>query len=100
MWNNWRTVFEWNSLCPVLLADALGLVVVMARAVQPVTEEEVNSLPDYYPSITSEPKPEDHGRLAGKVVAVDYGLGFVGHVLERRKYYESHPNKPALLIEE
>jgi hypothetical protein len=59
MWRVWRPVFGWKSLCPVLFADPFGFVVVMARAAQPVTHEEVNALPDYYPDTTSETKIED-----------------------------------------
>jgi hypothetical protein len=35
MWRVWRPVFHWETLCPVLLADPLGLFIVMPRAKQP-----------------------------------------------------------------
>jgi hypothetical protein len=65
----------------------MGLVVVMPRAEQPVTREEVDGLPDCYPDITSETKIEDHGRVEGKVVALDYGLPDQDMVEDRREYY-------------
>ena len=46
----------------------------MPRAIQPVSEEEVDALPDYHPSISAELKPDDYERLQGKTVALDYGL--------------------------
>ena len=87
MWRVWRPVFGWNSLCPVLFADPLGFVVVMPRAEQPVTRDEVDGLPDYYPGTTSETKVEDHGRIDTGVVAVDYGLPDRDLVDDRRAYY-------------
>ena len=87
MWTVWRPIYGWTSLCPVLFADPLGILVVMPRADQPVTREEVDALPDYYPDITSETKVEDHGRVAGKVVALDYGLPDRDLVETRRAYY-------------
>ena len=89
MWKKWRPIFGWPHLCPVLFADPLGLVVVMVRAVQPITPEEANeAIGDYYPDVTSETKPEDFGRLKSRVVILDYGLPDRDMVLERRTYYE------------
>lgn len=49
---------------PGLIADPLGVLVVMPRAAQPVTFDEVKAAtPDYYPEPTYETKPEDFGRL-------------------------------------
>jgi len=87
LWFKWRKVFGWQTLCPIHFADPAGLLVLMPRAEQPVTQAEVESLPDYYPAHTAEYKAEDHGRLHGSVVAVDYGLGFADTVLEKRSYY-------------
>ena len=98
MWQKWRKVFAWSSLCPVLFADPAGLVVVMRRASQPVTQAEVDSLPDYYPGITAEPKVEDYGRLINAVVAVDYGLPYADAVNKRRAYYETKRPGPAMVI--
>jgi len=77
-----------GSACPVLLADPLGLIVVMSRAA-PVSWSEVQAEPpDYYPSPTDEySKPEDYGRFNGRVVAVDYGLPYEDLVRDRRACY-------------
>lgn len=89
MWFVWRRKYGWENLCPILFADPLGLLVVMARADQPLTHEEVRAAtPDYYPDITAETKPEDYGRIAGRIVAVDYGLPDADLVEDRRAYYE------------
>jgi hypothetical protein len=88
MWFYWQPRFQWKTLCPVLWADPFGFVVVMPRAAQPVPQEKVDALPDYYPDITAETKHEDFGLLQGQILALDYGLPFVDTVLERRKYYQ------------
>jgi hypothetical protein len=88
MWNIWRPIYGWRSLCPVLFADPLGLVVVMPRADQPVTRDEVDALPDCYPGTTAETKVEDHGRFAGNVVELDYGLPDDDLVRDKRAYYK------------
>ena len=91
MWKKWRPIFGWPNLCPVRYADPLGLVVIMPRATQPVTFEEVKTAtPDYFPDITSEFKPEDFGRVANAVLALDYGLPDADLVAERRAYYAGH----------
>jgi hypothetical protein len=88
MWRIWRPIFGWSNLCPVSFGDPLGLLVVMPRAEQPVTfDEVVAATPDYYPDIMSETKPEDFGRLGNQVVCVDYGLPDAEMVRERRAYY-------------
>lgn len=88
MWRKWRPIFGWENLCPVVLADRLGIFVVMPRAAQPVTFEEVKAAtPDYYPEPTYETKPEDFGRVNGRVLALDYGLPSAEAVSERRAYY-------------
>ena len=75
---------------PIDSADALGLVVIMPRAVQPVTfDEVVAATPDYYPDVTAESKPEDHGRLGDQVVVLINGLPDAEMVNERRAYYTS-----------
>ena len=90
MWRTWRPIFGWKNLCPIKFADPLGIFVIMARAAQPVTfEEVVAATPDYYPDITSETKPQDFGRLDDRVLALDYGLPDADMVTERRAYYLS-----------
>ena len=74
MWGKWQPKFRWQNLCPVLFSDPVGLIIVMPWAA-PVTQEEVDrETPDYYPGFHAESKPEDHGRLVGQLVVVDYGL--------------------------
>ena len=68
----------------------------MSWASQPVSEEEIDALPDYYPSISAELKPDDYGRLKGNVVALDYGLWDKDTVNEKRNYYANHTHKPAI----
>jgi len=87
MWRTWRPIFGWETLCPIVLADPLGLFVVMPRATQPVSQAEVAALPDYYPLVTSENKVDDYGRVHGVLLALDYGLPDIDMVLERRDYY-------------
>ncbi|MDE2137026.1 MAG: hypothetical protein KGJ68_06280 [Gammaproteobacteria bacterium] len=89
MWRVWRLKFaKWECLCPVLLADPFGLVVVMPRASTGPTAEEIErAKPDHYPDITCEWKPEDCGLLDGRLVALDYGLPWADSVRERRAYY-------------
>jgi hypothetical protein len=90
MWRTWRPIFRWSNLCPVTAADPAGLFVVMPRALQPVTfDEVVASSPDYYPGITAEYKPDDYGRIDGRIVALDYGLPYAHMVIQRREYYRS-----------
>jgi hypothetical protein len=85
--------FCWNNLCPISFSDPLGIVVVMPRAQQPVTFDDVVNATsgehDYYPDMTAETKPEDYGRVGAHVLALDYGLPDEDLVLERRAYYES-----------
>ena len=96
MWKNWQPKFKWATLCPVYLADPAGFIVIMPRAQQPVTREEVEAMPDYYPMITSEPKVENYGRLGLRVVALDYGLSDKQSVLERRQYYSQNACSTAI----
>ena len=95
MWHHWRRRFHWRTLCPVLFADPLGLLVVMPRAIQPVPQDQVDALPDYYPDITAETKHEDFGLLGASIVALDYGLPFEDAVLRRRNYYQAFTGGPA-----
>ena len=96
MWCHWQPRFRWRTLCPVLFADALGVLVVMPRALQPAPQGQVDTLPDYYPDITAESKHEDYGFLAQDLVALDYGLPYSDAVRERRAYYQRFGGRPAV----
>ena len=98
MWFTWQPIFGWTSLCPIHFADPWGFLVVMPKAAQPVTDEEVDSLPDYYPTYTAEYKVEDYGRTRQGVVALDYGLGYADAVAEKRAYYKQKSDSPATII--
>lgn len=88
MWERWRPLFGWTNLCPIKFADSLGLVVIMSRAEQPVTFDEVKAaVTDDYPNVMMETKPENFGRLAGQVLVLDYGLHDSDLVSDRRNYY-------------
>lgn len=88
MWRTWRPLFGWQNLCPITFADPLGLVVVMPRAHQPVSYDEVvEATPYNFPEITAEAKPEDFGRIGDHVFALDYGLPYVDAIVERRALY-------------
>ena len=75
-WTVWRPIFKWRSLCPVLFADRVGLLLVMPWAVQPVTEEQMETAedPDLHPSTDAEQKTENYGLVNGRALALDYGL--------------------------
>ena len=96
MWNHWQPIFQWKTLCPVYASDPFGLFIVMPRAAQPVREEEIDALPDYYPSIDAELKPENHGHQKGTVLILDYGLDDQHSVNERRNYYSNNTFRPAI----
>lgn len=92
MWFIWRPIFNWKNLCPVVFADPTGFLLVMRRAEQPVSFvdiAEANKAYDYYPDIDVEYKPENWGKLDGKLVCLDYGIAGGEFVVERRKYLES-----------
>ena len=93
MWFKWRPIFKWTSLCPIRFADPFGLLVVMPRAMQPVTTEEAyEALDDDYPSITAEIKAPDFGRVGSVVVALDYGLPWADLVCDQRADYRRLQN--------
>src|SRR5262245_36312925 len=87
MWRVWRPIYQWDTLCPIFFADPFGLIVVMARAEQPVSHLELLLAPDYHPEITGEFKATDCGHVAGKLVAVDYGLADAEMVSQYRARY-------------
>ncbi len=88
MWQDWRQTFGWKNLCPIYFADPLGILVIMPRAKQPVTFEDVKIAYDYCdPNITAEAKTKDWGCLGGRVLALDYGLPTADMVVSRRKSY-------------
>lgn len=76
MWRVWRPKFKWENLCPIIFADPLGLVVVIARARESVSlEDMIAADTDEHPDINVEyDKLESWGWLTDRVVAVDYGL--------------------------
>ena len=85
----WRVVFGWQHVCPVLLADPFGFFVAMPRCTQPVPQHDVEAAHDsQFPDVTSEMKPEDHGFLRGRVVALDYGLPLAAMVQNERARYQ------------
>lgn len=97
MWRVWRPKFQWSHLCPIWFADPLGFIVVMPRAL-PVTQEEVDAqTPDYYPMVTCEGKPQDHGRVDGRLVVLDYGLPDADMVREQRATYANRQG-PAMQL--
>jgi len=99
MWYRWRPIFEWESLCPIIFADPVGLLVVMPRAEQPVTQDDAHeAYLDYYPNITAETKAEDFGRVGYCIFALDYGLPDADMVSKQRADYKNNPNKPALKL--
>lgn len=94
MWDVWRSRFKWECLCAVLFADRFGFVVVMCRAEQPVTIEEIEEVAEpLYPDVTCEWKPADCGRIDGRVVALDYGLPDNDAMRERREYYRTFASR-------
>jgi hypothetical protein len=90
MWQIWKPVFGWENLCPIIFSDPFGLFVVMPRATQPVSLSDVDSaLGDYYPDITSEPKPANFGYIDARPYVLDYGLFDKDDVNRTREYYRS-----------
>ena len=86
MWRVWRRKFGWGNLCPIWFADPWGFVVIMPSVSRVTVEEILSADPDDYPDIDVEYKPENWGRLHGRVVCIDYGLSDAASVRERRKY--------------
>lgn len=88
MWRVWRSRFGWESLCPILLADRWGFVVVMPLAGATVSLEAADdTYTREFCQITSEGKPDDYRWLNGRIVVVDYGLESNAAASERREYY-------------
>jgi hypothetical protein len=90
-WRTWRPRFKWQNLCPIWFADPLGCVVIMARASAVTFDEIVAADRDDYPDINVEYKPDNWGRLRGRVVCFDYGLSDEASVQERRAYLGKMP---------
>lgn len=94
MWQYWRPIFGWKNLCPIYFADPLGMFVIMPKAKQPVTFDDVITANsgeyDYYPAITAESKTKDWGCLGSRVVALDYGLAKLDMVVNKRRSYKKH----------
>ena len=92
MWHHWRPIFSWENLCPIKYSAPFGLFLIMIRAEQPVTFDEItksNDALDYYPDIDVEYKSENWGRVDGKLVCLDYGLEDRLLIIKRRKYLAS-----------
>lgn len=96
MWRHWRPVFGWDTLCPVIFADPLGIVVVMPR----VTEADSNAIEaaiekdsEFYPQPTTEFMAAGYGVVDGRAVCFDYGLADADMVRERRNYYVEHAGR-------
>jgi hypothetical protein len=96
MWTVWRQEFGWPHLCPVVWGDPDGHILVMQRAKQDVTFDEIRAFEDawldsqlaHLPS--AEPKPEDWGHLAdGRLVVCDYGYACdnEAEILRQREEY-------------
>lgn len=92
MWKVWRPIFRWENLCPVIVSDPAGLFLLMRRAEQPISFDDIKRVNeedyDYYPDIDVEYKPENWGRIRDKIVCLDYGLAETDLVRERRAYLE------------
>jgi hypothetical protein len=98
MCQRWRPVFGWGNLCPILFADPVGLVVVMPRAEQPVTDDEIGTAtPLYFPEPTYKYKPEDFGRVWSCPVSVDgltLGSQAVIHRLRAGRFKRNRARSP------
>jgi hypothetical protein len=93
LWSVWQPRFGWPYLCPVIWAAPDGSVLVMQRATQNVTAEEIAAIEnnDDHPRPSCESKPEDWGRLEdGRVVMLDYGYACDSEaaIREQRAYFE------------
>ena len=89
-WFVWRPKFGWRDLCPIVVADPLGLLVVMPRVDLSVSADDLDRLleeVDCHPMSDAELRIGNVGRLHGRIVAFDYGLPDAEDVRERREYY-------------
>ena len=98
MWSVWRPRFGWTCLCPVVWAAPDGSVLVMQRATQDVSAEEIAAIEnsDDHPRPSCESKPEHWGRLEdGQVVMLDYGYACDNEaaILEQRAYHQGFPTR-------
>jgi len=90
MWQNWRPVFKWETLCPVLFSDPVGLLIVMPRAQEAspkAVDAAIEQDGEYYPQTTTEFQPEAYGLIDGRVVCFDYGVATADIVDEKRQFY-------------
>jgi hypothetical protein len=93
IWLKWRPKFGWEHLCPVRFCDPFGIILIMDKATQPVTFDEIVLVNDrdydnYYPAVDLEYKPENWGIVEGKMVCVDYGIDESELVIKKREYFE------------
>ena len=90
VWVVWRPIFSWKHLCPVIALDPFGIFLLMYKAEQPVSQEEIDEADDeVYPNIEIECKPENWGRIKNKIVCLDYGIETKELVDKQREYLES-----------
>lgn len=93
VWSVWRPKFGWTCLCPVVWASPDGSVLVMERATQDVSAEEIAAVENNHdhPRPACESKARDWGRLDdGRVVMLDYGYACDNEAAIRheRAYYQ------------
>ena len=92
MWKVWRPIYRWENLCPVVVSEPIGFFLLMRRADQPISFEDIKRATsedyDYYPDIDVEYKSENWGRIGNKIVCLDYGIEEAVLVKERRAYLE------------
>lgn len=98
MWKVWRLTYGWEHLCPVYFSDPAGFMLVMYRAEQPVSVEDIEranseEYDHYYPDIHVEYKPENWGKIGNKILCLDYGLAESECVKKRRAYLEERKNE-------
>src|SRR5258706_2671275 len=98
LWRRWRPAFPaWKHLCPVLLADPFGLVVVMQGALPSdtpgIVDEAIEHDADCYPLPTVEFRAEEYGIASGQAVCFDYGLADADMVREKRAHYRQHSGR-------
>jgi hypothetical protein len=100
MWTVWRARFGWPHLCPVVWGDPDGHVLVMQRATQDATDEQIRRFESEWMDTRTlwlpdaEPKPEDWGHLPedGRLVVCDYGYDIDTEeaIAQKRREFEAH----------
>jgi hypothetical protein len=98
MWQVWCPKFSWQHLCPVVWAAPDGHILIMERAIQDVTEAEIEAFTEdeTHPPVTCEYKALDWGHLKdGRLVVVDYGYACdnENEIQRQRDYYAGFPDR-------